>query len=726
MTLTSHTSRLQVIPLPGLTLDTLGLYFVALGLLRLLSRQWPSARGCWREGCFVVVGPDSLKNITDFVHDIGVNQKWSDYGKPWDTQQKKDTKLAQAKKPVINVAHWRAHLASETDALLQQSHLATGQRLSFNPLFGTGGNAGKRLFSSGWGKAKIAVANPPRGISSDDVRADLLALLGGEPCQYLSDFGAGSWFSAANKTYNSGSGEKPYSEGQITPWAMLLACEAFPLLAGSASRQLGSQRKATAAFPFVTRSTAPLTEQAAGQRLGEFWAPVWDRPMTIPEVTALYQTGKAEITGKAALTAAAFAAAIVHRGVDAGIQEFRSFTLMRTTSEQTFESRLGSIIKVPRANPIFSEVTRRALQLRDSLPPDREQGARKRYRGLQGPIDRALIALAEAIGQGESREDVQVEFSWALIDAMFAALAKVDRNKTLREAGVRFELLPLDWLHWLLERTHQQHTEIRLALALASLRPQPPRQASDAVALKAPQRFLAYRLGSAGRSRWWTLPKDVPLRRIWSPANLENNLALLAKRRLIESSPSSASPFRSEISAGIDDAVRFLTHQVDDDALTLWLDRFSLFDWSVQLAAKTALREWAKRRSPHAPPDSATLLYGFFRPHFDSATLANLQSPTNNTDSSNPGRGSVAKAGRLAAIVASLESENLAAAWNCAVAAYRMERIPIANFPHQAFAHASPRRLLAALVFPVSYSGLEPLITRWLSPSTHNTRKSTP
>ncbi len=710
--MTTQPTKLSVIPLPGLSLDTLGLYLAALGLLRLISRQWPTVRGCWRDGCFVIIGPDTLEGVTEFVHKIGITQKWSDYGKPWDAHQKKDTKLAGAKKPVVNVAHWRSHLAPEHEALLQQSHLATGQKLSFNPLFGTGGNSGKRLFSSGWEKAKTAIASPPPSISADAVRADLDALFNGDTCQYLSDFGAGCWFSAANKIYNSGT-SKPFSEGQVTPWAMLLACEAFPLLAGSASRQLGSQRKATGAFPFVTRSTAPLAEQAAGQRLGEFWAPVWNRPMTVSEVSALYQTGKAEVAGKAALTSAAFAAAIVHRGIDSGIQEFRSFTLLRTTSENTFESRLGSIIKVPLASPMFSEVTRRVIQLRDSLPTDMEQGSKKRYRGLQGPIDRALIALAEAIGQG--REDMQVERSWKLIDAAFTALAKVDRNKAHREAGLRFELLPLDWLHWLLERTSQQHTEIRLAMSVASLRPQPPKRASEAAALKAPQCFLAYRLGATGKGKYWKVPKDVPLRRIWSPANLESNLATLAKRRLIESQPSSAAPLKSEISANIGDALQFLTNQTDDEALANWIDRFSLFDWSAKVETKAPLREWAWVRLERPTADAAALLYSFLRPHFDSDTLASL----NETVRERP---PIAKSGRLSPIVAALDCDNVAAAWQCAATAYRAENIPIADFPSPAFAHANPRRLLAALVFPVSYSSLNELAKRWQSPSNPNTQ----
>ncbi len=616
-----------------------------------------------------------------------------------------------------------SHLAPENEALLQQSHLATGQRLSFNPIFGTGGNSGKRLFSSGWDKAKTAILTLPRGITAEMVRADLDALLSGDACHYMSDFGGGSWFSAANKIYNSGF-SKPFAEGQITPWAMLLACEAFPLLAGSTSRQLGSQRRATAAFPFVTRSTAPLAEQAAGQRLGEFWAPVWDRPMALAEVTALYQTGKAEIAGKAALTSAAFAAAIVHRGIDAGIQQFRSFTLLRTTSENTFESRLGSIIKVPRASPMFSEVTHRVIKLRDSLPPDMEQGSKKRYRGLQGPIDRALIALAEAIGQGNQRENVQVERSWELIDEVFTALAKVDRNKANRESGVRFDLLPLDWLHWLLERTSHQHSEIRLALALASLRPQPPPKASDAVALKAPQRFLAYRLGATGKGQWWTIPKDVPLRRIWSPTNLESNLAALTNRRLIESSPMSAVPLIGEVSASVSDALQFLSHQTNDEALVAWVDRFSLFDWNASKDTKAPLRRWARVYGTSHTADASALLYGFLRPHFDNATFASLHTRGEVERSATPSR-VIAKAGRLGAIVAALDGNQLGQAWEYAASAYRAERVPIADFPQQAFAHANPQRLLAALVFPVSYGGLKPLITRWQSPSTHNTQEPT-
>lgn len=712
--------KLSFVPLPGLTLDTLGLYLAAIGLLRILSRKWPSIRGCWRNGCFTVVGgPISSEQLEEFLYEVGLQKKWENYGKPWDTFQKKDTKLAQANKPATQVAFWRTSEATESQAILQQSHLAIGQRLSFNPLFGTGGNAGKRLFASGWQKAKEAVAKPSKKTKPEDIKSDLHALLNGKPCRCLSDFGAGSWFSAANKIYNSGF-KNPFRKGQITPWAMLLACEAFPLLAGSPSRQLGVHRRAFGAFPFVTRAAAPLTEQSAGQTLGEFWAPVWNRPMSLAEVSALFQSGRAEIDGRAALTSVAFAGAIVQRGINAGLSEFRNFSLIRTTSDNTFESRLSNVIPVPKADPASSVAVRRILKTRDNLPRDEKQGKSWRFRGLQGRIDRALIALAETAG--EDREDLQVECSWKLTDEVFASLAKVDRNKAFREKGVRFELLPLDWLAWLLERTTHQHTEIRLALAIASLRPEKKQANESQDTNKVPQRFLAYRLGSVGKGRYWQIPKALPLRRIWSPKSLAENLIALGKRRLFESSPEPKRlPFQSEISASVEDALQFLLQGTDDEVLGKWIDRFSLFNWDDSKESKDLLRKWVGKPDLAERNNADAMLYGFFRPLFDSFVLRRLQHSDPQVAGGHEANPNV-KIGRLVPIVSALDRGDVMAAWESASSAYRAERIALADFQPNLFSHKDPKRLLSSLLFPISISnrGLTKFFERWQSPSNPN------
>lgn len=711
-----RSERLAVVPLHGLTLDTLGHYLASLGLLRLLGREWPRVRGCWRNGIFTVVaGPEQPEVIEKFVFEGGLAGAWTEYGKPWGDLQKKDTKLSQVKKPVEHVAAWRAFNATEAQVSLLQSHLASGERRnSFNPLFGTGGNAGKRLFASGWSTARSTVMRPPRGVQPATLRQDLHALLFGGSCVVLGDYGAGSWFSAANKVFNSGF-EKPFSEGQITPWAMLLACEAFPLLAGSASRLLGSPR-ASGAFPFVTRAPAPESETAAGKWLGDFWVPVWLRPMALAEVVALFQSGKAELNGKAALTAAGFAAAIVQRGVDAGVEEFRCFSLQRTTSDNTFESRLSRVIPVPPRRPLFSDVFQRAIRLRDRLPQDDKKGKRWRYRGLQGPVDRALIDLAETVGQ--EREDMQVERSLALLDALAEALGKVDRNKAHRSAGVRFELLPLAWLRWILENGVENTSEMRLAVALASLWEEPPRKASSSARAAAPQRFLAYRLGASGRGRYWAIPKDRPLRAIWSLRPLEDNLAALARRRLLESQPGAIAPFRGAVSANLADVHVFLAGETDDEILARWLDRFCLFDWSSKSDDPEALRAWCRRPWQRSPMnDPGTLLHVFFRPLLDDGLLREIVGPKE-TLKIETKKHPLAAAGRFSPVASALERGDAATAWATAASIYHALGLVTADFGGTSFDCLRPRPLLAALLFPVRRENLADTFRhRWQAPS---------
>ena len=92
------------------------------------------------------------------------------------------------------------------------------------------------------------------------------------------------------------------------------------------------------------------------------------------------------------------------RGVDFGIAEFRRFLLLKTTSENTFESQLGTTIEVvSEENAVHSRAVRTALALRDRLPRDVKKGKRWVYRGLQGPVDRALVELAEAGNRDELR-----------------------------------------------------------------------------------------------------------------------------------------------------------------------------------------------------------------------------------------------------------------------------------------------------------------------------------
>lgn len=529
-----------------------------------------------------------------------------------------------------------------------------------------------------------------------------------------------NWFPYANKIYNyadpSRKGSKVHKDGGTTSWSVALAVKGLEFFSGSLSRRLSSRAKGMAAFPFVTQSAAPLAEEDCGRTVAEFWAPVWFNPRTVAEASALFQNARAEVGTTAAQSAGDFAAAIISKGINFGIGEFKRFVLSHSTAEKTHEFVLTATLPIgSQTRSPTPEAMRRIVATRNKLPSDKKTGRGKwKYTGLQGRIDRALIALAETAG--EEREDLQVERSWELIDEVFASLAKVDRNKAFREKGVRFELLPLDWLAWLLERTTHQHTEIRLAISIASLRPE--KQANESQNTdKAPQRFLAYLLGSVGKGRYRRIQKVPPLRRIWSPKSLAENLIVLGKRRLFESSPKQAPPFQSEVNASVADALQFLSQGTDDETLGKWIDRFSLFNWSDNRESKDLLRKWVRRPDLSELNNSDAMLYGFFRPLFDSFALRRLQNAEQQVAGSHEIK---VNAGRLVPIVSALDRGEVEAAWELASSAYRVERIALADFQPDLFSHKDPKRLLASILFPVGIRGLTKLFERWQSPSNPN------
>ncbi|MDQ3274729.1 MAG: type I-U CRISPR-associated protein Csx17, partial [Actinomycetota bacterium] len=141
--------RLPVLALPGLSPDSLGSYLASLGLLRVLSRKWPSTRIAWRDEVLQVVGgPATLDELLDEFVRVASERGWTPYDKGWSEAQKQGTKLRSGEP----LALWQAQ-ADEQQLSLFAAHAVPHARVSFNPLLGSGGNAGKRDFGKGFGRA---------------------------------------------------------------------------------------------------------------------------------------------------------------------------------------------------------------------------------------------------------------------------------------------------------------------------------------------------------------------------------------------------------------------------------------------------------------------------------------------------------------------------------------------------------------------------------------------
>lgn len=725
-----NTPALSVIHLAGLHLDTLGHYFAALGLLRLAARQWPSVKGCWRDGVFHLVGgPKYFSELESVLLDVGKNNEWT----PYTINRPRNAASDSPEKKARDLSLWLANGTGELEAMLALSHLAAGSRRDFNPTFGTGGNAGKRNFSSGWQKARDAVkATVPKAkkskkkTASDETpsilpaamptaaQQDLPAFLNGGTCSLLADYGAACWFSDANKKYNF-SPDSPFREGQVTPWAMLLACEAFPLLVGAISRQLGSAREGTGAFPFVTKGTAPENEKEVETLTGEFWAPIWSRPLSLAEVSSLYKRGRAEANGRGAITSAAFAAAIIQRGTDSGLAEFRRFSLLHTTSAQTFESRLASVhsFAATRARDTAqADAVSSIIRFRDALPREFKKGTSWVYRGLQGPIDTALVRLSAS----GNNDDLLRENSWALLDAVFASLERTANNKNYREREPALELLPVSWAASLLQKERALTPEIRIALALATLQAERKNKDSggdDVSKRNQPAPLFAYRAGviPAWKNKWSRvkIAKNTPLRSEWSERPFtENLIAIIRRRAAVEADTLSQPPFTTQLTLPLVDVFAFLNHEIDDAALARWLDRFLLFDWSfLQTAERETLSAFLRpaEYSSAGSLRATEALLCFLRPLFHAYTFTHIQSE--------PKSAKAPAAGMLLPLIALLERGDTASAFSVAQSRYKSLRIETVDFGEINFAVSDPRRLLAAMLLPVSPSAIVKYFSRF-------------
>lgn len=782
--------RLPALALPGLSPDSLGNYLASLGLLRVLSRKWPSTRIAWRDEVLQVIGgPTSLDELLDELVRMAATQsnsdvskhEWTQYDKAWSDAQKEGTKS----KSGVPLAAWQA-TAKESVLQLFAAHAVPHSRVSFNPLLGSGGNAGRRDFAAGWRKAVSALESAISALkqartehasaltAADQVRHDALKqveakyreaiakaagarteaartkatskaddtrtkgnekahekhqtavnkandalrkvvqpqdqlkiLLQGQPSDWIAEkLGAGSWFSEATKLYNSG--QAPAREGQVSPWAMALACEGLSFLGGGASRRLGARSaRAVGAFPFVTRPIAASAEKEADRLRGEIWTPTWSRPMSLAEASSLFSRGRAELRGHGALTPAAFATAIRRRGVDGGVSEFRRFTLGRTTSSNTFEPRLEARFSLATGAAVGAAATSTLERITALIEQRGFPRDGKRFVGLRGPIEAALLDVAA--------EPTNPEAGIVLLDATVSALDRIDRNRRFREGKVRWEPLPLEWLASLFSE-EKPSTEARLALSLVS-------------AFPATLPFASFRFGVewareqngkreydwATQPRWFEHSKVAPARWVWGPGELARVLGAVLSRRLLEEerldrAASRRPRVRAPLPATASQVRQWLDGDLDEELFAAWLARLALFDWRSVPQEICTIVQRDDASVPKA--DGELALLGLLQPLVDQRPLVIRDLGGDDLLAEETGARTTEAARSLVTLT---RAGNFDAVLRLARTRYSMAHARLATFD-VTFAADSPDRLVAALLFTLPGRDRAVLFERWLRP----------
>lgn len=721
--------RLASIALPGLSPDSLGNYLASLGLLRISTRKWPGTRIAWRDEVLQVVGgPTTLDELIDELVRVATNRAWTPYGREWKDAQAASSKRAQNQNPKVKATSgvpfslWQAQTEEQFLDGFAAHVVPHGAGRSMNPILGKAGKIGQRDFAKGWERA-TDLLSPPKpskpgknetpakkavreNLDSESVinerlwkRGELKALLLGAPLLWLEkDLNAASWFSHANKQYNNG--QRAYRDGFLSPWLMVFACEGIAFLSGGTSRRLGAKARVTAAFPFVTQASAPCTSGSVGRDAAEFWAPMWGRPMTAAEVATIFRRGRAELSAHAAQTPGAFASAVLRRGVDAGIAEFRRFVLGWTTAQDYVEPRFHGAIATPGsdapAGGALSLTLERisALIQQRGFPRDRKVGKRWRFEGLRGPIESALLDVAA--------EPTNSDAGIALLDATVSALDRIDRNRSFREGKVRWEPLPLEWLASLFSE-EQPSTEARLALSLVS-------------AFPVAQPFATYRFGVEWKCGAtyanYTHTDRPPARWVWGPGDLARVLSAALSRKLLDQEADANKPHqrgRAPLPATASQVRQWLDGDLDEELFAAWLARLALFDWrSVPLEVRTI----AQRDEASVPKvDGELALLGLLQPLVDQRPLV-IRDLSDDLFAEET-RARTTEAAR--ALVTLTRAGNFDAVLRLASSRYAMAHARLATFD-VTFAADSPDRLVAALLFTLSGRDRTVLFERWLRP----------
>ncbi|MCO6454790.1 MAG: type I-U CRISPR-associated protein Csx17 [Pirellulaceae bacterium] len=598
--------RLSVIPFNGLNADCLGNYLAALGLLAAVSQHWNKVRACWRSERFLILSDDSSADLVAIKSFLQKGWQPTTYERWWGNIQKADTKAKSS------TGIWRERSErSVAEVRLLDAHVVGTGRNRFNPVLGTGGNVGKRDLAKAFKDATKLLEKPESGQWLD-------AALNGTLDASLPDLNnGGTWFVYANKTFNSG--QSWFREGQMSPWLQLLATEGAFLLVGGVNRRLGSRARPYAAFPFVSEPSQPETDGEIGMSRAEFWAPLWAFPATITEVRCLFQRGLAKLGGRPAQAPHEFAVAAMDAGVDSGISEFVRFEFRQTTSSQVYEAiprqriQAATIAGSPTFGIVHQSASPLLVQLiengwMDRLPFEpRDSKQRGKFVGLRGPVEAAIVQLAERPEDAERWQQLLLRLA--------SVQARMDRSKSLRERCTPLPPLPPAWFG------HAWPTlppEIAIARSIASVGWQFG---------NSPIPMLANIFGvtlTARAGKWRSsLPATRPAQAVWGTGDPLQMLLEVAQRRLIDAEGLPRSPLAGTRFVSATLIQRFLSKHgdLDFEEITKWIPPLSLIDWSQPTREATGN---AHADEPLRAGDGTAMLHTVVRPLFHADKELNL------------------------------------------------------------------------------------------------------
>jgi CRISPR-associated protein Csx17 len=720
----------QELPLPGCTPEPLINYLKALGVLRLASEDGmhgdPHARAAWKNGVFVLHTKLIREELIDFFlkhyAPSPILAPWgarsgfyaASAAKKTDPERKARealdsigkqtterfkrfnsavasvrallkelglTSKAKDEEKLALLSECRARLPDEMLQWLDACYVLTTDQRKFPPLFGTGGNEGSGSYVSGFAQQLVGCLVERAHDAALDV-----ALLGGGAPGVASHQTPGHFSPPAAGGANASQG----FEGNVTtnPWDYVLAIEGACLWASGVVRRFGQAGRQMAAFPFTVNvsgaGAGSLAEidgrrpKAAKRDIAEMWLPLWERPVSIAEISALLSEGRATIGRRLAENGTDFARAAAGLGVDRGISAFQRVAFLMRNGQNFMGISLGRFeVKARRHIDLLREIDPWLSRFRqactDKAPAHFARALRR--------IDRAIFDYSRYGGDSEGDPFFQ---------AIIVALGNAERELTTGES-LRSKVRPLRFSSEWIVATQDTTPEFELALSLAGIY-----DGSGKIGpLRANMETIDWK-----KLDWAVKDRAV----VWDSASLSANLSAVLARRVMDGLRAGCEslPLASSCGASLDSIACFLAGEVDENRLEGLL-------WGLTLAHHTNIV------LPRARVNDAPLLPR----EFALLKLLFLPSPLRT------------RAGEVVikpepTILSLLAANRVGEA--CQIAMRRLRVSGLAPLPHRTSGGVvrddtwceqiplNGQRLAAALIFPISQQAISELTELVLRP----------
>ncbi len=600
--------------LHGCTTEPLMGYLKALGVLRTIAEQVDSdARGCWRDGVFVLSSKLTREELSHFFlrdykptpvivpwsggdffdvsrnETIGSQSKTPTASKIIESflgasgdrlteyrlalhcalatlsqcgiSRKADMKNKELKRRYIGALR-NASIESVID-WIDTCAILTADKVTFSTLLGSGGGSdGNTHFSDNFMQNlwEVLPEFDPQRKKPKESSFSLIenSLWGINTSELVPNRTSSLYDAGASGGANSGHGFERIS--LTNPWNFILCLEGSLLFAGAISRREAPGEKGRAAFPFQARLTTTSFDSSSEKETSgrEIWLPIWEKPALYNEIFTTFTEGRMSIGSKVAERGVDFARAASSLGVDRGINSFYRYALVKGRiggDNYNTSAPLGrfAVNERPSAN-----LLREIDPWLDRFRRDASDGkVPSRFKVALNRIETAIFTFCQYGGTSRFAD---------ILCALGTAERELANGEKFRKDK---NLWPLAGLSpaWI-EAAYDGSVEFEIALALAGIY-DPLYKLGPLRANLEPIQSDVDKQGH-NYAKWTEGGRTV----VWNSSDLARNMAAVLERRIMGSERSGRDdlPLASRSTASLGAIAAFIARETDDERIEklLW------------------------------------------------------------------------------------------------------------------------------------------------------------